>query len=98
MKMTVLTSEGAEILNVSDNSTLEESVILTGGLTYAKCEMTTPYPMDNMSPQVNSYYSIYVDVELSFTEMYLPANLSDRSCYYVEILYMSTVGADLVKL
>mgnify|MGYP001793758988 FL=1 len=56
--MTVLTNEGAEILNVSGNSTLEESVILTGGLTYAKCEMTTPYPMDNMSPQVNTDYSM----------------------------------------
>ena len=92
--MTVLTSEGAEILNVSSNSTLEDSVILTGGLTYATCEMMTPYPMGNMSPQVNSHYSIHVDEELSCTEMYLPANLSDRSCYSVEIPYMSTVGAD----
>ena len=58
MKMTVLTSEGAEIFNVSDNSTLEDSVILTGSLTYAKCEMMTPYPMDNMSPQVNTDHSI----------------------------------------
>ena len=58
--MTVLTSDGAEILNVSDNSTLEDSVILTGGLTYAKCEMITPYPMDNMSPQVNSDYSMLI--------------------------------------
>ena len=58
MKMTVLTSEGAEILNVSDNSTLEGSGILAGGLTYATCEMMTPYPMDNMSPQVNSDYSM----------------------------------------
>ena len=58
MKMTVLTSEGAEILNVSDNSTLEDSVILVGGLNYAKCEMMTPYPMDNMSPQVNNDYSM----------------------------------------
>lgn len=66
MNMTVFTDQSTESITAPDNTTEEKSVeFKLKDLRYVTCQMITPYPVANMTPQVGSCH-LLVCVEFHF--------------------------------